>query len=133
EPGLGAGEPVALMNATAPDYPPWRLAFRFLPAWAAHGVLLAVHLALALAGAFLLLRARGRTLEASLAGALVYGLSGELSVWLEVDLWTIAASWVPWALLGVELGLSKGRRWLGLSGLALGAAVLGGHLQIAAL
>ncbi len=130
EPGLGAGEPVSLVNATAPDYPPWRLAYAFLPDWVAHGALVLGHLAFAMAGAFLLARARGTSPHGALVAALVYGLSGHLSVWLELDLWTIAASWLPWALLGLELG---GPRGVALAGLALGASILGGHLQIAAL
>ena len=32
EPGLGAGEPVSLVNAAAPDYPVYWLAYRILPA-----------------------------------------------------------------------------------------------------
>jgi hypothetical protein len=130
EPGLGAGEPTYLDNATAPDYPPWRIAFTIFPAWLAHGVLIVSHLALALSGAFLLARARGLRPRSALVAALVYGLSGHLSVWLELDLWTIAAAWLPWALLGLELG---GPRGIALSGLALGASILGGHLQVAAL
>jgi hypothetical protein len=130
EPGLGAGEPVSLVNATAPDYPPWRLAYSFLPDWVAHGALVLAHLALAMAGTFLLARARGTSSHGALVAALVYGLSGHLSVWLELDLWTIAASWLPWALLGLELGTLEGTA---LAALALGASILGGHLQVAAL
>ena len=130
EPGLGAGEPVSLVNATAPDYPPWRVAYALLPDWVAHGALVLGHLAFAMAGAFLLARARGTSPHGALVAAVVYGLSGHLSVWLELDLWTIAASWLPWALLGLELG---GPRGVALAGLALGASILGGHLQIAAL
>ncbi len=130
EPALGTGEPVSLVNATAPDYPPWRAAFTLLPAWVAHGVLVVLHLALAMAGAFLLARRRGIGVGGALVAALVYGLSGHLSVWLELDLWTIAAAFLPWALLGLEIG---GGRGIALSAVALGASILGGHLQVAAL
>jgi hypothetical protein len=133
EPGLGAGEPITLENATAPDYPPWRLAYALLPAWAAHATILLLHLSLALAGTFLLVRARGGSAGAGLVGALVAALSGTNQSWLELDLWTIAAALLPWALLGIELALARGVRWLAVSGLALGGAILGGHLQVAAL
>ncbi len=131
-PETGTGKGSALLGVAVPDYLPWRLAHRLLSPWRAHGTVIFLHLALALAGGFFLARSRGASLEGGLVAALVLGLSGELSVWLEVDTWTIAIAWLPWTLAGIERGL-RDPRWLGLSAFALGSTILGGHLQGAVL
>jgi hypothetical protein len=67
----------------------------------------------------------------ALAGALVYGLTGQLSSFFENECWTVSGGLMPWGLLAVELAAGRGLGWAGLGALAVGGALLGGYHSVA--
>jgi hypothetical protein len=110
--------------------------FPAAPRWL--GVQLLLHLALGLLGAFLFLRAEGRSREAALVGALAWGLSGfVLSSAAFLNASTTLA-WAPWLLLAVARArAAETSRATARAALVVVAAasllVLGGEPALAAL
>ena len=137
---LGAAKlnPAASFGQAYRGNPNLVLAYPFpaAPRWL--GVQLLLHLALGLLGAFLFLRAEGRSKEAAVVGAFAWGLSGfVLSSAAFLNAATTLA-WAPWLLLAVARARASGSvRAAARSGLlvVLAAAllVLGGEPALAAL
>lgn len=93
---------------------------------------LALHAAIALAGAFLLLFNMTGERVPSLIGALFYGFSGYFADHSQHVGMFSGASWTPWLLWSYRRALSGlALRWIGLGGLIGGCLVLAGHFQTA--
>lgn len=123
DPTAGLGQPFRGNPAALAFYPD-NLLYRLLPFWRAFNLHFVLHWGLAGLGMLALLRARGRSPAAALAGAVTYaGCGWFLGALTFYNLVTVAAWW-PWVLLGAERG---DRRGMALGGVALGFALLGGE------
>ena len=93
---------------------------------------LALHAAIALAGAYLLIFSMTGEPIPAFVGALFYGLSGFFADHSQHVGMFSAASWAPWLLWSYRRALSVGAlRWIGVGGLIGGCLVLAGHFQTA--
>lgn len=130
-PRLGIGAPVAADPANAVFYPTVYL-YALMPATPAQAIEILLHLALAFAFAFLYARATSLArLSAALAAA-SYVLSGYV-IAHQIDRPIICAMpWLPAAALALQhFRIRRGYHYLALGGLAVGLAVLAGHLPSA--
>lgn len=102
---------------------------------------LALHLAIAGAGLFALLRRLGTSNPAALLGGICFAFSGWMAARTHFPMLVSAAAWAPWMLWAVE-GLVREKSWRAAAALALatGLSLLGGMpgvtlvaLQLAAL
>jgi hypothetical protein len=104
-----------------------------LPDWIAVSVIRTLHLTLAGAGMFALLRIVGRTRLAATLGGVTFCLGSFLVTQLHHENMIRSASWLPAVLACVELSFRRGgwwrQRWLALAGLFVGVAALGVHVQ----
>ena len=90
-----------------------------------------LHLFLAAAGSYWLVRELGASRSAALTAGLVFGLSGFMVTWLTLPTLVASSAWLPVALACLER--ARQRRsvgWGGLAGLALGLSALAGHPQM---
>ncbi|MDA1235953.1 MAG: YfhO family protein [Acidobacteria bacterium] len=93
---------------------------------------LALHAAIALAGAYLLIFSITGERFPAFVGALFYGLSGFFADHSQHVGMFSTASWAPWLLWSYRRALSGGAvRWIGAGGLIGGCLVLAGHFQTA--
>lgn len=93
---------------------------------------LALHAAIALAGAYLLLFNLTGERVPSLVGALFYGFSGFFADHSQHVGMFSAASWAPWLLWSYRRALSGPLLgWIGAGGLIGGCLILAGHFQTA--
>lgn len=93
---------------------------------------LALHAAIALAGAYLLLFNLTKERIPSMVGALFYGLSGFFADHSQHVGMFSAASWAPWLLWSYRRALNGPLLpWIGAGGLIGGCLVLAGHFQTA--
>lgn len=93
---------------------------------------LALHAAIALAGAYLLFLSMTGERIPSLMGALFYGFSGFFADHSQHVGMFSAASWTPWLLWSYRRALSGPTvRWIGVGGSIGGFLVLAGHFQAA--
>ena len=100
----------------------------------AWSLLIALQPLLALFFTYLYLRLIGVSMLASLFGAVSYGISGFMTVWLEYNTVGHIMAWMPLQLLSIELlSQKKSRSLLGFIMLALSVALslLAGHPQVA--
>lgn len=131
ESALGCGEPVSVQPTCEADSPLARLAYATLPAWAASGLLGALHVFLAGAGMAFWARGRGSSARGALAAGIAYALAPWNLAWLEAG--TVGVAWasLPWGLGFLERARRAGdRTLLAGAGLAFGLGALGGHLQV---
>jgi len=128
-PDIYLGFPLFAEGQAGPLYPPNWLLFSLLPAWWGVGFSYAVHLGLGSLGAFLWLSAFLGA-PASLAGGLVFGLSGHLALHhMHLNL-VQALAWLPWCLWAAERLFREGRpRDLAVLSLVLALLALCGHPQ----
>lgn len=97
------------------------------------GINLALHFFLAGLFTFYLGRLLRLGLISSLFAALAFSYGGFMMTWAELPSLINTATWLPGALLGVELILKRNNRaGMVLAAACLGLAVLAGHMQIAA-
>ncbi len=126
------GTPFVGNGQSALFYPPhWLL--RWLDTGRAMGLLNALHYFLAAFFTFLLIRVLGAGTASAALGAVTYAFGGFMVTWTELPSLIETATWLPGALLGVEL-IFRRRPLIGgvTLALALGLSLLAGHFQIAA-
>jgi len=93
---------------------------------------LALHAAIALAGAYLLIFSITGERIPAFVGALFYALSGFFADHSQHVGMFSAASWAPWLLWSYRQALSFGAlRWIGVGGVIGGCLILAGHFQTA--
>ncbi len=113
-------------------YPPnWLLVFlnphKFL------GISLALHFFLAGLFTFCFCRLLRLSILASLFAALAFSYGGFMITWAELPSLINTVTWLPGALVGLELIIGGKNRWgTVLAAVCLGLALLAGHMQIAA-
>ncbi len=107
-PALFSGTPFAGDPESGWMYLPAMLSFTLLPVLAGFKALAALHLAIAGAGAWVLARSLGLGPAAALAAGLAYVLAPLLQ-WNSYCCLVMNqfAVWIPWVLLGLELGLRQ--------------------------
>ncbi len=129
-PWVHLGCPLAGHGDQALFYPGFAM-FLFASPAAVYPLYLMLHHLWAALGMGLFLRAHGRSGGASMLGGIGFGLCGVLVSSHVFPRFVVGAAWLPWVLLGLAWALQGERRWLGLSGLALGMQILGGGTETA--
>jgi uncharacterized membrane protein YhaH (DUF805 family) len=136
---FAGGTPLLADSQSAPLYPP-NLIFWLTPRgafWYAFGLSAAVHLLIAAAGMYRLLRGPvGLRRASSLLGTAAFALSGPVVTWLALPTFLAVSCWVPWLLLLVRrahdsAGTRAGRLAAAGAGAVAGTMLLAGHLQMA--
>ncbi len=126
------GYPVVGNGQSSIFYPPnWLLRFlhpiRFL------GISLALHFFLAGLMTFYLCRLLRLGVLPSLFAAVAFSYGGFMVTWAELPSLVNTLTWLPGALLGIELVMrGRTRPGMALAAACLGLALLAGHMQIAA-
>lgn len=139
--GFAGGTPLLANSQSAPLYPPNVLFYLFGPerAGAAFGWSAALHLLVAAAGMYRLLRSRGGPFALgripALTGAWAWALSSPVVTWLALPTFLAVSCWLPWLLLLVYYahalaGTRPGRFATLGAGAVAGTLLLAGHLQI---
>jgi hypothetical protein len=114
------GQPFLAEPQSGFFYPPHHL-FDFLPVAAAFKATLALHLYVAAAGMFALLRRFGAAVEASLLAAVVFAFGGYFTANLEFMSVMDTLAWAPWTVL---LACRVGDAWGGGARRIAGATLL---------
>ena len=127
------GTPLLANSQSAPLYP---LNFLFALApprffWYVFGLLAAIHLFIAAAGLYALLRSCGLRRGACVFGAAAWALSGPVVCWLALPTFLAVSCWIPWLLLLIRRAAAGDRRSLFAAGGIAGVMILAGHLQVA--
>jgi hypothetical protein len=136
--GANGGTPLLANSQSAPLYPLNALFYLF-PAerlWYAFGLVAALHLLIAAAGMYRLLRALELLPPAALLGAAVFALSAPVITWLALPTFLAVSCWLPWLLLLIKYahdgaGTRAGRGAALGTGAVAGMMILAGHLQMA--
>ena len=124
------GKPLAADPLAAIWYPPNWL-FRRLPFPLGWNASIAAHHALAVAGAFALLRRGGLAPLAAALGGLLYGFGGLLVSFDNMLNALQSAAWAPWTLLAFDAWLrGGGRAWLVGTAAGLTLTLLGGMPEV---
>lgn len=90
-----------------------------------------LHLWLAAAGGYRVLRELGGSRAAGLVSGTICGLSGFMLGWLMLPTLVSSAAWLPWAVAGIERCRRTGRVLPALlGGAAVGLSALAGHPQV---
>ncbi len=112
-------------------YPLKLLLHKIFPTYAAHSLLLFIHVFLMGCFMYLYLREIGAGLKGSIFGAVAYMFNGCAMVWLEFESWVVSFSMLPLLLFIMERYLSERRLFYAFAGaLVLGLNTLGGNFQI---
>lgn len=136
--GANGGTPLLANSQSAPLYPLNALFYLF-PAerlWYAFGLVAALHLLIAAAGMYRLLRALELLSPAALLGAATFTLSAPVITWLALPTFLAVCCWLPWLLLLIKYahdgaGTPGGRGAALGAGAVAGTMILAGHLQMA--
>lgn len=125
------GAPFVANSQSAVFYPP-NLLYCLLPGTAAVGLIALLHLALAGAFMWLLVRHLTRSDAAGFVAGCAYMLSGWQVAWLHLPTFLDTSCWIPLAVLLAMRAVQRptAARAAGL-GLVLGMMLLAGHLQVA--
>lgn len=127
-----AGMPL-LGNPTAAVLYPGKIIYRLAPsyAWGARLYVVA-HVALAVAGMYLLMRSWGTSRAGSGLSALSYGFGGPVLFQYCNIIFLVGAAWVPFGLRAADRWVRLGRRWaIGELAVVLALQALGGDPQAA--
>jgi hypothetical protein len=125
------GTPFLANGQSAVLYPP-NLFFLIFDPITAFTVYAAVHLFLAAAFTYLLLRMLGCGEFAGIISGIAFAFCAFMVRWLELPTFVGAAVWLPAALFLIQRAVEKRSVFYGmLSGVAIALAVLAGHFQIA--
>lgn len=125
------GTPFLANGQSAVLYPGNLLFLVFNPI-TAFTVFAALHLFLAAAFTYLLLRELGIRELGGIVGGIIFTFSAFLVLWLELPTFISVAVWLPMALLLIHRAVERRSFFYGmLAGGAIGLAFLAGHFQIA--
>ncbi|MGC8863582.1 MAG: YfhO family protein [Armatimonadota bacterium] len=125
------GTPFLANGQSAVLYPP-NLVFLILDPVTAFTVYAALHLFLAAAFMYLLMRELGCTESGGIAGGICFAFCAFMVLWLELPTFIGAAVWLPLVLLLVHKAVERRSVFYGmLAGMTQAMAFLAGHFQIA--
>ena len=131
-PAINCGFPLFAEGQAGILYPFNLLTALLLPTYAALNYNIVLHLWLAGAGTYLLLRAIGTVRAAALSGGLTYACSGYLVIRAMSPNFVDVSAWMPFLFALVELSLRRRRLvFMPLAGLVVGLQLLAGHPQAA--
>ena len=131
-PAINCGFPQFAEGQAGALYPPNMILSLLLPTWAALNLNVVLHLWLAGASTYALLRSMGTVRIAGLCAGLCYALSGYITIRAMSPNFIDVCAWAPVQLLLVELTLAR-RQWVYLLFFALVVCLqlLAGHPQAA--
>ncbi|MBW7906786.1 MAG: YfhO family protein [Phycisphaerae bacterium] len=113
---------------------PFTWLFAWLPPLKAYAASLWLHYALALGGAYRLLRGMGYRRSAAAFGGIAFGFGGFMLAHRAHFAMQHAAAWTPWVLAAMQRYAQRGGgRDLGLAAVTAALCCLAGHVQVAAL